>query len=141
MYNRISGSRVLATGASLLLCVSGAILPGVAYACEGGGEEESSLGILSFEVSENPLKIPAGSTNSYNVLYTEIGGGSGILKQEVVKGPFKLENGSNCNKELRGGGKCKVEIKCTGVAKEKGEVQVRSPEKGVKDAKKNTECV
>jgi hypothetical protein len=126
----------------MAICVSACLIvvplaPGVAAACEGGGEE-TSIGFLKFEAS-GTLKIPEGKTNSYNILYTEIAGPSGALSVKST-GPFSIP-GTTCGKTLKGGEKCVVEIHCTGKAKEVGTVTVHTAEKGVGDAKANTECV
>jgi hypothetical protein len=125
---------------TILCLLIASIGPAFAYACEGGGEE-SSWGILSFTSGEIPLQIPVGTTNNYTVLYDEIGGPSGVLKPEVVSGPFTIPGGSCKGANLKDEETCVVQIKCTGAKGALGSVKVHSPEPKVKDAARSTECV
>jgi hypothetical protein len=136
--SRLTLSITLVGTAGLVASMIGTLGAGASTVC---GCEATAWGVLSFEVSENPIKIPVGTANNYNVNYFEIGGASGALKPEVKSGPFEISGGSCKGANLKGGEKCTVQIKCIGAKTNTGKVEVSSPEPGVSNAKRELECV
>jgi hypothetical protein len=97
----------------------------------------------------NPINNPEPiQIEEHKILRVEVeydfilGGKSGVLSVSLqVETPFAYKGGSCNTKEITAGEKCTIEIECTGVAAERGELTVKSNKEPPFPLQRKLECI